>query len=306
MISSSRHVLVLGSSGFLGSEVSRALSVGMSERLTLHARRTVDGATGVVVADLSDLDGVVAMLDDLRPDLVVNCAALADVDACEREPERADLLNHRLPGRLAGWTAVHGARLVHVSTDAVFDGRGGPYGVDATPSPINAYGRSKRDGEAAVLAADPAALVARTSIVGWSPSGTRSLLEHFVGRLSRREPAPGWTDVTFRPLPVQWFWSGCERALAAGLHGIVHLTGPELLSKHAFGQRVATAFDLDPGLVVAAEGLSDRTRATRPPHLDVVPSTLGGALLTPGDLDQGLAELRDLRGARQNVRGSDR
>jgi len=310
-----RHVLVLGAGGFLGSEVARALTAKHPEadRLTLHLRRPMDPGSAttrdgpqVVDADLADLDRAERLLDDVRPDLIVNCAALADVDACERDPDRADLLNHRLPARLAAWTAHSGARLVHVSTDAVFDGHGGPYDLDATPSPINVYGRSKRAGEAAVLAADPAALVVRTNIVGWSPTGTRSLLEHFVGRLSRGEPAPGWTDVHVRPLPVHWFWPGCERAIAAGMTGIVHLTGPELLSKHAFGQRVAEAFDLDPGLVVPVAGLTDTTRATRPPRLDVVPSTLHGALLTPDDLDRGLAELRTLRDARlPDTGGSD-
>ena len=307
-----RHVLVLGAGGFLGSEVARSLSVQspVEGRTTLHLRRPVrPGPTStrdgiqVVDADLADLDRAERLLDHVRPDLVVNCAALADVDACERDPDLADLLNHRLPARLAAWTARSGARLVHVSTDAVFDGHGGPYDPGATPSPVNVYGRSKRAGEVAVLAADPAALVARTNIVGWSPTGTRSLLEHFVGRLSLGEPAPGWTDVHVRPLPVHWFWPGCERAIAAGMTGIVHLTGPELLSKHAFGRRVAEAFDLDPGLVVPVAGLMDTTRATRPPRLDVVPSTLAGEPLTPDDLDRGLAELRALRDAERLATG---
>ncbi len=297
---------MLGSGGFLGSEVSRTLSDDASVRLTLHARRLAKDTARVVVADLVDPGDVGDLLDDLRPDLVVNCVALADVDACEQDPELADLLNHHLPARLAAWTARSRSRLVHVSTDAVFDGTDGPYESDATPSPINIYGHSKRAGEDAVCASDPNALVVRTNIVGWSPTGTRSLLEHFVGRLSRGEPAPGWIDVWFRPLPVHWFWPGCERALAAGARGIVQLTGPELLSKYAFGRRVAAAFDLDPDLVLPVEGLSDAARATRPPHLDLVPSRLGGALLTPDDLDRGLVELRELRDPRRcETGGSD-
>ena len=292
-----RHVLVLGSAGFLGAEVARA-SVAAGDRVTRHVRRrsTGGGRDGVVVeAELSDVDAVVRLLDEVGPDLVVNCAALADVDACERDPDLADTLNHRMPARIAAWTAGAGVRVVHVSTDSVFDGRAESYDEDSPPSPVNVYGRTKADGEAAVLGADPTALVARTNIVGWSPTGTRSLLEFFHHRLSQGEPAPGFVDIQFRPLPVHWFWPICERFLAAGASGVIHVTGPELLSKYAFGRRVALAFDLDPELVVPTEGLGDAPRAVRPPRLDVRPSRLAGGPPWPGDLDQGLAELRRLQ-----------
>lgn len=294
-----RHVLVLGSNGFLGAEVARSL-LASDSTISLHARHGAhvqhSSVTGVE-ADLSDPVRVVRLLDEVRPDLIVNCAALADVEACERDAVLADALNHHLPAQLAAWTAQTGRRLVHVSTDAVFDGRGGPYDVDTAPSPVNAYGRSKRDGEVAVLSTDPTTMVARTNIVGWSPTGTRSLLEYFHGRLARGEQAPGFVDVHFRPLPVHWFWPGCERHLAAGATGLVHLTGPELLTKYAFGRRVATAFDLDPDLVIPTEGLADSGRVARPPRLDVLPSRLGN--VPPGDLDEGLFELRQMRSARE-------
>lgn len=293
------HVLVLGSNGFLGAEVARSL-LASDSTVSLHVRHRAhvqDPIATVVEADLSDPVRVVRLLDEVRPDLIVNCAALADVDACEHDAVLADALNHHLPAQLAAWTAQTGRRLVHVSTDAVFDGRGGPYDVDTVPSPVNVYGRSKRDGEVAVLRTDPTAIVARTNIVGWSPTGTRSLLEYFHGRLARGEQAPGFVDAHFRPLPVHWFWPGCERHLAAGATGLVHLTGPELLTKYAFGRRVATAFDVDPDLVIPTEGLADCGRVARPPRLDVLPSRLGN--VPPGDLDEGLFELRQMRSARE-------
>jgi dTDP-4-dehydrorhamnose reductase len=297
---------VLGSSGFLGREVARACLRRRNDRLTLHVRHLERRRAGefgtsaaTVEADLSDPDRVEVILDALLPDVVVNCAAIADVDACERDPVAADRLNHRLPERIAEWCARRGTRLIHVSTDAVFDGLEGPYGPEAIPSPINVYGRSKRDGEVAVLSSCPTALVVRTNIIGWSPTGTRSLLEHFVGRLERGETAPGWTDVSFRPLPVHWFWPGCEKALGAGMSGVIHLTGHELLSKFDFGRRVADVFGLDLDAVIPTESKSSAARAVRPPRLDVVPSTLRGVPLTPDDLDRGLAELRHLRDHRE-------
>lgn len=297
-----RHVLVLGSGGFLGSEIARALLL-TDGAVTLHVRSrggAVELGPPVVEADLADPVRVAALLDDIRPDIIINCAALADVEACERNPDLADALNRQLPAQLATWTAGTDRRLVHVSTDAVFDGRGGPYATDTPTSPINVYGRSKRDGEVAVLGTDPFSLVARTNIVGWSPTGTRSLLEYFHSHLARDERVAGFFDIHFRPLPVHWFWPTCERFLATRTAGLVHLTGPELVSKHEFGRRVAIAFGFDPTLVVPTEGLVGSARTARPPRLDVRPSRLGGMPPRSGDLDGGLAELRQMRRARES------
>ena len=290
------RVLILGSGGFLGSNVARSLAAEETVELILQVRdRSTTppaDAARTVHADLTRPHELDKVLAEVQPEIIVNCAALADVDACERDPALADALNHRLPARLATWTAKSGALLVHVSTDAVFDGRDRPYREHDDPSPINEYGRSKLAGERAVAASDARALTARTNIIGWSPTGTRSLLEHFHGRLSRGERAPGFVDIHFRPLPVHWFWPACMRLLAHGMSGLAHVTGPELLSKYDFGRRVAMAFDLDPDLVEPMEGLTGSARAARPPRLDVLPSRLGDGPLLPGDLDQGLAELR--------------
>ncbi len=298
-------VLVLGSGGFLGSNVARSLAADGAEGLSLHVRANnppfAPQGSQTVRADLTSSESLEGVLAEIRPRLVINCVALADVDECDRDPELADELNHRLPARLAAWTARSGAGLVHVSTDAVFNGLGGPYTELAKPSPVSAYGRSKLAGELAVARHDPRALIVRTNIVGWSPCGTRSLLEFFYGRLVRSSPAPGFIDIFFRPLPVQWFWPGCARFLAVGATGIVHLTGPELLSKYEFGRRVAGAFGLDPDLVRPAQGLAGSDRAPRPPRLDVLPSRIADDSAGPASLDAGLAELKQAQPPRWSL-----
>ena len=301
-----RNVLVLGASGFLGANVTRALVGQDRYSVTLHTRRenfpAPQGRACIVRADLGSLEQVSRLLDESSPDLVINCSALADVDSCEHDPHLADVMNHRLPGFVADWSSRHGARFVHVSTDSVFDGLGGSYDETSPTSPVNQYGLSKRNGEEAVRASDPNALVIRTNIVGWSPTGTRSLLEYFHSRLARREKVSGFVDVFFRPLPVHWFWSTVERFLTAGSTGVVHVTGPEFLSKAAFGQRVAVVFDFDPDLVVSTRSDIDPARVARPPRLDVIPSTLEGDPVLPGGLDQGLIELQRMYTADQGLR----
>ena len=105
--------------------------------------------------DITDEDAVQGVFTGWRPDLVVNCAAYADVDGCDRDPERAFAVNGRGPGNLARAAGAVGARLFHISTDYVFDGRQQePYLEQDAPHPINLYGQSKLEGEQRILGLD--------------------------------------------------------------------------------------------------------------------------------------------------------
>lgn len=114
--------------------------------------------------DITDRDEVFRRLEQIRPAWVINAAAYNDVDGAETDAEHAFAVNGRGPGNLAEAAAVSGASIVHISTDYVFDGeKGSAYTEDDAPNPINAYGRSKREGEMRVLASGASACVIRTA-----------------------------------------------------------------------------------------------------------------------------------------------
>ena len=123
-------------------------------------------ALGRDQADLADPAACAAKVRDLRPQLVVIAAAYTAVDLAESETDVAQAVNAIAPGAIAAAAAEVGAAVINVSTDYVFDGEGGaPYAEDAPANPLNAYGRTKLDGERAVAAANPRALNIRTSWV---------------------------------------------------------------------------------------------------------------------------------------------
>ena len=150
------RTLVLGGAGMLGRAVAA------------EARRRGWPALALAraEADVTDRERLLYWAAAFRPELVVNCAAFTQVDACESERERAFLVNAEGAGNAAAAamaSGTAGARLLHVSTDYVFDGRASaPYREDAPTGPLSVYGASKRLGEGRALAA-PGALVVRTS-----------------------------------------------------------------------------------------------------------------------------------------------
>ena len=290
------RLLIVGARGFLGANL--AMASRHDYQVIAHSSTTpiaVDDIESVVV-DLEPAGAAVELVGRVGADLVVNCAALADVDRCERDPTLAARLNAEVPGELAAACRQAGAGFIHISTDAVFGSGSPPFLTTSTPSPVNAYGRSKLDGEQQVLAAMPGALVARTNIVGWSPTGRRSLLEFFHTRLSRGERVAGFTDVVFRPVAASDLWPLLHRLSTDGTRGIWHATGCDLISKFDFGVLVASTFGWPVELVeptsVAGAGLA----AARSGELDVIPSDVDDPTLALGIIG-GLSRLASLEAA---------
>ncbi len=138
-----RRALVIGAEGMLGREVMRSAPNADEDKDAI----VVTGAD-IEEVDITDVQSVERLLDKTTPDVIINCAAYTDVDACETEHDTAFAVNGAGPGNLAKAATGRGARLIHVSTDFVFDGeRDEPYGEENEPRPVNAYGESKLEGE---------------------------------------------------------------------------------------------------------------------------------------------------------------
>ena len=146
------RALVAGAEGQLGSELCRRLGAELA------------WSGGREALDVTDAAAVRALVARVKPDVVFNATAYNRVDAAERERDRAFAVNAIAPRTLARAAARAGGRLVHVSTDYVFDGASSrPYREEDEPHPLSAYGASKLEGETHVLAAGPEHLVVRTS-----------------------------------------------------------------------------------------------------------------------------------------------
>jgi dTDP-4-dehydrorhamnose reductase len=276
-----RRILITGASGLLGlnTAVEAAKAHEVIGQVNRHPLRSEAFTT--LQADLLAPGALERMLDQVQPEWVIHCAALANVDACENEPLQARQLNSEVPRRLAELVARGGARLLHVSTDAVFDGMMGSYTEVDAPNPQGIYAQTKLDGEGGVLAADPQALVARVNLFGWSLSGTRSLAEFFFNKLSAGQPCMGFTDVFFCPMLANDLGLVFLEMLDAGLSGLYHAVGSECISKYEFGLRVARRFGFDEGLIAPKSVLEGGLKAARSPDLTLRTDKLARALDEP-------------------------
>lgn len=309
MTASTERWLVTGANGFLGANLGAYLD-GRCERIGLvRSPREADALFDRYLdADLLDIMRVEAAIAECRPKVIVHTAALAAHEDCEADPSLAERVNVDATQALARAATACGARLIVISTDAVFDGSRGGYREDDKPSPFSVYGHTKLAGEHRALQQTDA-LILRTNFFGWSPTGQRSILEFFVSSLRQGRQVRGFTDFIVTSLYAQHLaatiWElggGTGRTPATGLF---HVASHDACSKYAFGVEVARAFDLDPGLITPTTADVSPPR-NRDLSLDVskTEAWLGRPLPTQGEgINQAL---QDAAGLRSRIRGSDR
>ena len=171
-------ILILGSTGMLGSECKKIFS---QEHEVIAPDKNE--------LDIISWDGVIQHLQDVSPDVVLNCAGFTDVDACESEDFKVRKINVEGPRNLAQCSARFECKLVHISSDYVFDGQKivpQPYFEDDTANPLSAYGKSKMESETAVRENSPNFIIVRT---GWLYGiGGKNFIKSIVNQGIRKDP----------------------------------------------------------------------------------------------------------------------
>jgi dTDP-4-dehydrorhamnose reductase len=220
--------LVIGSGGQLGRELVRSVPPGV-------ALATAD----LPAFDLERAGALELLLGEEAPDVTLNAAAFTAVDAAESDRERAFRINAEAPARLARLVSEQNARLIHVSTDFVFDGeRGRPYRPDDEPRPLGAYGESKLAGELGVSSGCPRAVIVRTA---WLYSGTG---QNFVKTMLRVMGERGTVRVVADQVGTPTWARGLAHALwmfavRPDLSGMFHWTDAGVASWYDFAVAIA-------------------------------------------------------------------
>ncbi|MFM0325800.1 dTDP-4-dehydrorhamnose reductase family protein [Caballeronia glebae] len=272
-------VALIGASGLLGRAVAAELAsaAGTQEWRVVRTAHSRADATSVKL-DLLDHDAVRAFLRELAPDAIVVAAAERRPDICENDPALARALNVDALRVIATEARALGAWVLSISTDYVFDGTSPPYLPDDAPAPLNAYGRSKLDGERALLASDPMSCVLRLPLLygpftDWNESAVTSLTPAIVKSADPANPSASmdaWaTRYPTLTSDVAVVIRGMleHRAKGATISGITQWSGDEPMTKFDIAERIARALKVDARLV-AQRTPTDATPRPRDCHLD--------------------------------------
>ena len=269
---------------------ARALATGGGGQLASDLEALLGGecafeARSHAELDITDTDALGQAFAETRPDVVFNCAAFHNVEVCEREEQQSFAVNVTAVKRMAELCEEHGARLVHLSTNYVFDGAAGaPYGEADPPSPQSIYALSKLAGEYAALAYAPGALVVRTGGL-YGRFGSASKGGNFVTRMIERAREQGElavvADQLLSPTATEDLAAAVAEAVNKGASGLLHLTASGSCSWHEFTEAIVELAGV--GVEVRATKTERRPGGARRP--------LNGVLARPRADRLGLAPL---------------
>lgn len=253
--------LVVGASGQVGAQIVSILGPGA----TFATSRT-GTAPGVIRLDLAALtsEGARAFIAGLDLAAIYCVGGLTDVERCESESGLALRTNCEGPAHLAAAAAARKLPFVYFSTEYVFDGIAGPYTEDAKPGPINAYGRSKWQGEAAVLEAHRHALIIRTTVVYGPDAGGKNFLCRLRHALQQGRPTRVPQDQISTPTYNRDLAANAVALVAAGATGVFHVCGPERMSRLQFSRLATRLMGFDESLIIGVPTSELAQRARRP------------------------------------------
>lgn len=288
-----KKLLITGGSGLLA--LNWACAMRDTWEVTLGTHQHSVGLAGVSARPLAldDPDQLRAQLEKVSPDLVVHTAGLTSVDRCELHPVLAHQANVEIARNVAQAAAVHGAALVHVSTDHLFSGRRSMCPETEPPEPVNHYARTKALAETVVMQVNPAALVVRTNFFGWGHATRQSFTDWLIYNLRAGKELSLFDNVFFTPIFADAFALAAHELMEKGASGIFNLVGDQRLSKYEFARILAAEFSLPEHLLLPHSFDGSELVAARPHDMSLdnrkAREALGRNL---GSVPQFLAALR--------------
>ncbi len=244
------RVLVTGASGQLGGYTVAELARQGYELALWTGRRSesIDGITPRQV-DLADRKQIDRGIEADQPDVLVHAGAVTSVAAASANPDHARRVNVEGTTRLADHMHQRGGRMVYISTDMVFDGHLAPYDESSEAKPVSVYGRSKLEGEAPVLAAERGVVMRPALLFGPVRSGEPKFFDALVAALREGKGFSLFHDEYRTPLGCMQAAEAIAALVATDVTGLLHVAGPQRMSRLAMGRSAARVLGVSDGLL---------------------------------------------------------
>ncbi len=245
-------MLISGGSGLLAVNWAYQMRDQWDVHLLLHHRKITIPGVSCHTVDITKSGAALEIVNHLSPDLVINTAALTNVEKCEKDRDLATLCNVVIPSNMVSAARATGSCFVHISTDHLFDGKKPLRCERDQPSPKNHYGMTKWRAEGVVFETLPESLVIRTNFFGWGPPYRRSFSDWILSAMKNGQQINLFTDVYFTPVYVSELIKVVHGLYEAGLTGIFNIVSSDRLSKYQFGKRLCRVFNYDESLILPA------------------------------------------------------
>jgi len=239
-----QKTLLIGS-GFLGSYIKKEANLRNLEIIsTYFSKEKKDGQK----LDITNYDNLRKYVETIEPDLIINCAALTNIDFLENHPEQAYAINSDGAKNVAQVSNEFGIRLIHISTDSVFDGNGDMYTEKDQPNPLNVYAKSKLLGETKVSENSKNYVIVRTNFLGIDKEA-KYTFSSIYKTLENRKNIIGFNDVIYTPLYVLDLNKWILDIANTNYNGIIHLSSDKSISKYQICLGIAETFSFDKKLI---------------------------------------------------------
>ncbi len=250
---------ITGGSGLLGQRLATVADKNDEIVLSHNANPTKD----TVRCDITNLEEVKKVINREKPDAIIHCAAMTNVDLCEDEIEKAYSINGDGTGNIAKAAEEINAKVIYVSTDFVFDGKTGFYKEDDETNPLGIYAKSKYDGEVQLQEYSSNWAIARVSVLyGWHER--QNFTTWVIDQLRQNNPINIVTDQINSPTLADNAGEAMFEIARQDKNGIFHTAGNDRISRYDFTELIAEAFDLNKDLINPTTSTEFVQKAPRP------------------------------------------
>jgi len=261
--------IIIGGSGLFG--LNWAIKQYQTDEiiLLLHNKYVEFNGVKSIKIDYNNFKTLEETIKSLEPDLIINAAAITNVDFCESNVNLTYEANVQLAFDLAKIASKLNTKFIHISTDHLFDGINEIYFENDIPNPLNQYGKSKAEAEAKVLSIYKKSLIIRTNFFCWGPIYRKTFSENIVDSLRNNQYLYLFNDVYYTPIEIAELIDSILFLLNNNNTGIFNISSSMKISKYDFGVLIAKHFDLNHNLIKSDSINNRKNLVLRPNNMSL-------------------------------------
>ena len=246
-----KTILIFGGNGFLGSNIALlASSLGWTVYISDKEEKSVTPDVRLRAADITNFEITNSIINDISPDVIVNAAAIADIDFAEKEREFTQKVNVDAAINIAMICKTKKIRHIFISSDAVFNGLKDEYTETDITDPVNYYGKTKQEAEKGIMLVNPDSVIIRISLVLGFPLGTgNSFVSEIDNKLKDGNVINAPMDIIRTPVDVNTLANVVMELGQNSFSGIIHIGSIEKINRYDLACKLAIALGYNPALI---------------------------------------------------------